>query len=283
MNDIPYRRRIDRNHPGCIIFLLDQSYSMIDPLPDRSAPAGPGGAIVAGRPKAIAVAEAVNKLIYTLVLRATKDAGALPRHHFDIGVVGYGGTEVGSLFTGEFAGRRLASVAELATAVSRYEERDGLRYPVWFDALADGGTPMCGALNYAGETLAGWITAHRDSFPPIVINITDGIPTDGDPELWTQRLRNLKTNDGNVLFFTIHLSEHARRTISFPSSEDELPDQYAKKMFAMCSELPDFMRTRAAELGVPASPGARGLVCNADISAVLRALEVGTSVDYLTR
>src|SRR5262249_13005055 len=116
---------------------------------------------------------------------------------------------------------------------------------------------------------------------PIVVNVTDGEPTDGDPEEWAQRLRGIRTRRGSLLLLTIHLSEHPRPPIQFPSSEAELVDEDAKRMFRMSSELPQFMRNRASSLGIPTQPGARGLVCNADLSSIVAALEVGTNLDSL--
>ena len=61
-----------------------------------------------------------------------------------------------------------------------------VRIPVWFEPVADGGTPMCQAAGEAKRIIEGWIAEHPDSFPPIVIHITDGESTDGNP---TSRLR----------------------------------------------------------------------------------------------
>jgi hypothetical protein len=276
-------RPVNRQHPGCIVLLLDQSDSMRDPIRIDAAVAEASGYPTGEgtRPKADAVADAVNNLIYTIILRCTKDEHG-PRDHFDIGVLGYGGDHVvESLLPGRLAGRELASVSELARAVARSAVRDGVKYPVWFDPVARGGTPMCGALNVAGQITSAWVKNHRESFPPIVINITDGMPTDGNPEVWATRLRSVTTAYGNLLLMTIHLSESDQKPVRYPASEDEVADDYARQMFRICSELPEFMRERAANLGVPTRPGARGLVCNADLRAVIQALEVGTRLDGL--
>jgi len=56
-----------------------------------------------------------------------------------------------------------------------------IRFPIWFDPVANGGTPMCQALMRAQDILRTWFAQHPGCFPPIVINITDGEATDGDP------------------------------------------------------------------------------------------------------
>ena len=71
------------------------------------------------------------------------------------------------------------------------------------------GTPMCEALKYASDALSSWVTQYPDSFPPIVINVSDGNATDGDPVPLAHQIMNLNTSDGNALVFNIHLSEAA--------------------------------------------------------------------------
>ena len=94
---------------------------------------------------------------------------------------------------------------------------------------------MCAAFDLAGQVASGWIGAHQDSFPPIVINVSDGKATDGDPAEWAQRLRGLRTLDGELLLFNINLSSDARKPITFPSDARDLPDDYGRQMFSLSS------------------------------------------------
>ena len=57
-----YSAEISRSNPTCFLFLIDQSGSMEDSF---------GGSTVTGS-KAVAVADAVNRLIQNLVLRCAK-------------------------------------------------------------------------------------------------------------------------------------------------------------------------------------------------------------------
>jgi hypothetical protein len=261
--------KIDRKHPGCFMFLLDQSESMKDPIPGAN-----------GSQKAQVLADLVNDLLLTVVSRCIKERDEPPRHYYDIGIIGYG-ADVKPLLGGPLAGRTLASVEEIANAVIRTVDGTDGRRPVWFDPTSSGRTPMCAALDMTGRTVAGWIQAHPDSFPPIVINITDGRSTDGDPAIWSERLRGLATQNGKLLFFNICISSTGGPAVSFPSSDADLPDEYGRALFRMSSELPEFMCRRAAELGYTAKRGARGFVYNADMQAVVRALDVGTSTDQM--
>ncbi|MFN8450080.1 MAG: hypothetical protein U0521_16235 [Anaerolineae bacterium] len=88
-------------------------------------------------------------------------------------------------------------------------------------------------------------------------------------------MRALKSSDGDVLLFNVHLSSKGGSSFEFPSSESELPDQYAKQLFNMSSPLPEHIRSAAAE-NFPVSENSRGFVFNADIVAVIRFLDIGT-------
>jgi len=273
-----YLAEINRAYPGCILFLLDQSYSMKD--------------LFAGATevrKANAAADAINKLLMDLVIRSTQNFGEGPRDYFDIGVIGYGGNSgVGPCFGGALSGRDLVPISELATNLLRVEERprtvgDGsggevsttVRFPVWFDPVAHGGTPMAEAMQAARRILEPWVAAHPRSYPPIVINITDGEPN-ASPAEAARALTRLASDDGNVLLYNIHLSRLAVAPITFPSSPANLPDKYATMLFEISSEVPPQIREELSVEGHPADPGARGFVFNADPGALIGFLDVGT-------
>jgi hypothetical protein len=262
-----YQRRVDRRHPACIIFLLDQSGSMEEPIGGHPS-----------KSKAEALAEIVNDLLHSIVRRCVKDQDGPPRHYYDLGVVGYA-AQARLGFGGALAGRHLASVEEVANAALRVDEDENGVVPVWFNPVAQDRTAMCAAFDLAGQIASGWIGAHQDSIPPIVFNVSDGAATDGDPAQAALRLRGLHTADGALLLFNINLSSGARQPITFPADARSLPDPYSRQLFELSSLLPDFMRRHAKERGMPAEPGARGFVCNADMSTLIQALTVGTTLE----
>ncbi len=274
---MPYSAEISRTNPSCILFCLDQSGSMQDELPDETR-----------RKKADSLATVINRLLQNLVLKCAKSEGV--RDYYHIGIIGYGG-KVSPAFAGSIAGRELVPISEIANSPARIEERtrkidDGagglvtqtIKFPVWFDAVAKGGTPMCKALSTVERILQGWLTQHPDCYPPIVINITDGESTDGNPEQAAQNLREMRSSDGPVLLFNIHISSTPSTPVEFPSSPDELPDQYAKVLFNLSSELPDQMRGMAEQDGKRVLQGARGFVFNADMVSLINFLDIGTRV-----
>jgi hypothetical protein len=268
-----YTAEISRANPTCFLFLIDQSRSMLQPMAGDP-----------NRTKAEAVADAVNTLLYTLSLRCVWGNSVFDRFH--VGVLGYG-AQVGPALGGALAGRELAPISELARNPLRVEQRPrpgpggssgSVRFPVWFEPTGDGKTPMAATFQRAATLVAGFLVDHPDCFPPIVINITDGKPTDANPEADAARLRQLSSTDGDVLVFNLHLSESSGQRIEFPDNEEVLPDAYARLLFRMSSPLPPPMWDAARESGLHVNAGTRGFVFNADIDSVIRSLDIGTRV-----
>jgi len=278
-----YERRVDRHNPSCLVFMVDQSGSMSDQI---------SGAPVS---RSVAVTEQLNGLIYELIQRCTKSLNEPPRPYFAVSVVGYrtdsdGQPIIGPIFGGPLADRPWAWTTELAQHPLRLEEREHSgpggtqRYtvPVWVDPLASGGTPLCGAMNHVGRLVRSWVDQYPDSFPPIIINLSDGESTDGDPSEWAQRVRGLATSDGNALLFNLDVSSDGQPTL-FPDQPLSTMSRYTTTLFNMSSPLPDVMLSAAAAQGFAVRPGARGFGQNADFRSVVTFLNVGTSVGHLLR
>jgi len=272
---MPYEAEISRVNPSCFLFIIDRSGSMSDPF-------GGGG----GKQKADGVADAINRLLQNLVIKCAKSEGV--RDYYEVGVLGYG-AEVGPAFSGPLGGRDLVPISEVANSPARVEERtkkvdDGagglidqsVKFPVWFDPVANGATPMCAALDRAQQIMSTWVGSHAASYPPIVINITDGEATDGDPMPHAEALKALATNDGNLLLFNVHLSQATGQPVLFPESADGLPDPYAQQLFQMSSVLPTRLREAAQAEGYAVGAGPRGFGFNADLVELIRFLDIGT-------
>ena len=269
-----YQADISRSNPGCFLFLLDQSGSMADPF------SGAGG----GHSKADELATIINRLLASLVIRCSKDEGV--RDYFDVGVIGYGGKGVATALADTLP---IVPISKLANEPLRVEDRvqkipDGagglveqtVKFPIWVDPRAEGGTPMTQAFGQGKDALAEWVDQHRGAFPPVVFNITDGEATDGDPSTAAAALCGLGTDDGASLLFNVHLSERRAPTVEFPSSDESLPDNFAKRLFGMSSTLPPHLRTAARQEGYAVEDGTRGFVFNADAAAVIQFLDIGT-------
>jgi len=270
-----YAAEISRTNPTCFLFLVDQSGSMAKPF---------GGE--AGKIKAQGVADAINRLLQNLVLKCAKSDGI--RDYFYVGVIGYG-ARVGPGFGGALADRGLVPVSEIANKPLRVEQRtrkadDGagglvdqkFKFPVWFEPTADGKTPMCKAMNVATQAVFQFIKRFPGCYPPMVLNITDGMATDGNPEAAAAGIRSLPSQDGNVLLFNAHLSSRAERPIEFADKEQGLPDDFARLLFRMSSVLPPPLQAAARSEGFKTGPATRGFVFNADLVSVVRFMDIGT-------
>ncbi|MDP6445050.1 MAG: VWA domain-containing protein [Pirellulaceae bacterium] len=285
---MPYSREISRDHKGCVLFLLDQSYSMVEPL---------GGS---QKRKCDELVFAVNGWLHNMAIRASGDVGI--RDWLDVGVIGYRTDQqatpiIEPSLVGPLAGRPLVSVTDIGNHPARIETsvqqiRDDETgelleipsdNPIWVEPKAEGSTPMCHVLHYAYGILENWIREHPASFPPIVIHITDGESQDSDPRPYAEAVRALATQDGNVLLFNCHLSMTNAAQCLFPSSDAALPDELAKVLFEMSSPLPrPFFESAVAE-GLGAQPGARGMAFNADMVVLVKFLDMGTRAAVMLR
>jgi len=223
-----YEQRWSSDRPGCLIILIDQSGSMSEAFGANEA-----------RSKAEVSATVVNKALAELVDSAVD--GSAIRDRFDVAVVGYGGAGVLSAFGGELRGVHFATASELSARPLRIEERPtevvtlagdivrrNVKFRVWLDPVADSTTPMRAALTTAYELASGWTQQHQDSFPPVVLNVTDGMPTDAGDDLSgllsaVGPLRDVETRDGSLLLWTCHITAEGGPRISWPSAVDTIP------------------------------------------------------------
>lgn len=278
-SNMPYTAEISRRQPSVFLFVIDQSGSMADVMSS-------------GKSKAQHVADVLNRTLATLITRCTRAEGV--RDFFEVGVIGYGGSGVGSGFEGELGRTILQPISAIEAAPLRIEERmkkqdDGagglvevsVKFPIWFEARASGGTPMCEAITRAAEELVRWCDAHPDSFPPTVLHITDGASTDGDPEGLATHLQQIQTSDGAVLLLNLHLSNSGAAVVEFPSSESVLADEYARLLFRMSSLIPDHLASIAQGNGFAINSESRGFMFNAEATQLVAFFDIGTRAAQL--
>lgn len=281
MSRAPYSQEISRQNKACFLFLLDQSFSMEEPLGNSS------------NRKCDELVAAINGWLQNMAIRASGDEGI--KDWMDVGVFGYRTDQkaapiIESALQGPLAGKQIVSITEIGNNPTRIDSRNQFipddetgqmievpcEVPVWVDPKAEGGTPMCHMLYQTHQILSGWIAQHPRSFPPIVVHITDGESQDGDPIPYADAVKGLATEDGGVLLFNCHLSMTAADPFMFPADEEGLPDELARVLFRMSSVLPDPFYRHAVMEGFQLQHSARGMAFNADMVCLIQFLNMGT-------
>ena len=252
---------IGTSNPGCIVILVDQSWSMGEDY-------GTGT-------KAEVAALAVNRILEELVLASQAGDTIKPRCY--VSVIGYG-QRVECVVDGmisEVASSHIEikkikkSISDGAGGIVEVE----VEMPIWVQPAADNGTPMHEAFERAVEIVQRWCDDKPNGFPPIVINITDGAANYPDlTEDAARRVMNLHTTDGNVLIFNIHIANNMH-WVTFPHSTAQLEDDnLAEFLFSLSSILPEPLREEAKKADLPSEPDARCFVYNADPVTMIKTL-----------
>ena len=276
-----YSQSITREHRTAFILLLDRSGSMRERV------------LFDGREvtKACAVAETANRFLFELTERARRSDGV--RDYYDIAVLSYSGDGVESLLSDR---PEFISVGELArrrteeSVWSREHLMPNGRHTIITTVTprhilphAEGRTPMYEALTEACAMLRRWCADPRNasSFPPVVLNITDGEFSDcGEDELAdiSRSIRSLSTDDGNVLLLNIHISSGSGAPLIFPTeSEIDLGGRNAEVMARCSSRMPaSFEPLIGRYRGREATPPFVGMSYNAPITEVLNIINIGS-------
>jgi hypothetical protein len=273
---MPYSESLSRQNPGYIVMLIDQSGSMSDPFGNES--------------KAEECAKAVNRVLRELGMACT--VGTEIRNRCEISILSYGksGNAVVNGFSGNLGSQPAVTMEDLVNNCLRVDKvnrkvPDGAGglveieddFPVWVEPAAVGGTPMAEAFEEAYNLVSNWTPNHKSSFPPVVINITDGQPNnESNTKTAAEKLSQTGTDDGNTLILNIHISNSMGGKVELPSSANGLPDAYAQFLFELSSELPPVMLEGARALGFSPNDKARGFVYNADAETMIRLLDIGT-------
>lgn len=273
-----YEARITRDRPGCILFLIDNSASMRDTFEHDTS-------------RVAFLTDALNRTLTELAAACRRTDGT--RHYFDVGVITYGDGKVQPALGGSLAGRPLVSITDLAASPLRVERRrrkepDGaggiieveVPFPIFFETTPNGMTPMCEGFRYAARIVADWCESRPASFPPIVMHISDGDATDGEPsdvEATARKLTEQQTRDGYALLINLHIAGGAR-PICFPSSSESLPiHPYARALFQASPMLPPPLLARCFKRGMQVQPGSRGYIYNGAMEDVVTVFDIGTA------
>lgn len=257
---------METSNPGCIVILVDQSWSMNE--------------VWGSGTKAEMAAVAVNRVLDELVTRCRSGNRGI-KDRCRVSVIGYG-ERVESVVDGMIS-EVASSLVEVKKVKTSVRNRTGelvqreIEIPIWVQPKANNGTPMHEAFERAAEIVQRWCDDRPKSFPPITINITDGEANYPDLTVdAAKRIMNLRTVHGDVLVFNVHIANNKRQVI-FPHSTTQLVgDNFAQFLFDVSSVLPEPLREEAKKHGLPTEPDTRGFAYNADPSTMLKILQFGT-------
>lgn len=283
MPEDTYRKSWNRQNKGLLIFLLDQSGSMQEPVQIQNKTYTNGQMATA----------TLNNLIDSLIKNTSSD-GKGPEDYCDLFVLGYG-DEVTTLLPYkepvsicELAkhprGRIPVLVPDFDRKLRKTIQKREMR-PYWIEYRADSRhTEMVKALQRAYQVVQNWLEAdarRSQSFPPIILNITDDMHTgEGNPVEIARLIRELATNDGPALLYNCHLISTKQPRLTFPKQEqqidairDEAEREWAKQLFEMSSPIPPRIWRKALKFVRDLEEDARGLLYNAnpsDLACFLR-------------
>ena len=261
-----YNVPIGTPHPGCFVILVDQSYSM-------------SGQWQTGT-KAEVAALIVSGLIYELGLACDTSEGIKDRCH--VSVIGYGAQVeclidgmISDVYNSPIATRKVPRLLPDGAGGTVEVEGDA---PIWLQPMADNGTPMHTAFEYAAEVAGKWCSEHPNYFPPVVFNITDGAATEPDLTIAAaEKAMNIQTEDGNVLVFNVHIAGGRNSQVVFPHNTAPFADDiFAKFLFGISSVLPESLRCEAETHGFDPQPDARCLGYNVLEATLIKMLQFGT-------
>ena len=245
MND--YTQVISPETPILVVIAIDQSGSMNEAFTNCSM-------IVSKSEIASMIASSIIEELITRSCHADKS-----RHYFDLSVVGYSRYDVYPLLCDSCHPVPAAifenSRPELIRRTIEYITPDNhLRlvpeaYYAWIKPKAAGTTAMLEMLDSVYNIVSDWCECRQNhrSFPPIVINITDGLDDLEYTNMHYQksnRIKELGTDDGKVIFINVCIDSCPREErLYFPSEKDIKPSQQAAMLARMSSKLPSMFNS----------------------------------------
>ena len=293
-----YDRPLSRQFPGLFVILLDQSESMrqIELKSNKS--------------KADIATHYVNTIIQQMIDLAQtefdpKSGNHIRKNYAYLSVLGYNDTvtpllgQVDPIDIPTLEGKYLGTypnVREIRDRTGKVERTVTGYHPFWIQPMAERKTDMAKAFEETEKIVYKWIHSkpdfisdemgyqnpHFDSFPPVVIHITDAKHNGpNDPFEVVKRIQQLKTNNGNVLVCNCHFTHEGNEPCNFPSSKQEVQlhchSTLAERMFDMSSIIPDALREKAEYImKSPIQSDARCFVFNANPQILIRFLKWST-------
>ncbi|MBO7263928.1 MAG: hypothetical protein J6U93_05355 [Alistipes sp.] len=235
-----------------------------------------------------------NFAIDELVMRSSRSGDM--RDYYDIAVLQYSGDGIEPVIADEDNGMIHISALHdripqpiCYNIVQQTEDGSQSTIPIslheWITPKAYGIAPMYEVLTHIKSLVSKWCDDpfNRKSFPPMVINITDGCCGDAeDSELldMASEIQSIGTKDGTTLLLNIYLANEADESdnILFPSVCDLFShDHDCQLLYNMSSTLPEELEYIIKDLSDCGRQ--RPYKCfarNASICEILALVDIGT-------
>ena len=245
---------------SCLLILVDESSAMEAPIAEGT------------KPRAEVTATVINRMINSLGQSET----------LEVALVGYrtdpdGTVDVGCRWSGDFEERHFVPARELANAPARIDERirrvpdpsglgaiseEKISFPIWYEPRLGTDAPAVAGFTRCSELLRDRMNEGTVE-SALVLHVTAGESSDGDPEAAIEQIRQLDLIADRPLVFHAHLGTHAAAPAkTFPSNGLFLPAGPIRTLFDRSSSLTDRIVSALAAAGTAPQPGARGMVYN---------------------
>ena len=232
---MPYTTAATSRTPALIVYLIDISGSMNDPMD--------------GRPKIEHVQDALRTVLQKMVQRSTKGEIVSPRYR--IAMLTYNDEVANGLPAGCGEVATITDVVRLGRPTFR--PGNGTNTALGFERVRD--------------LLAREMPNQADRPAPLVCHLTDGQFMGADPSPVVRQIQAMANNDGNVLVENIYIGRDlVKKPIlnveTWPGlrSKSEVTDSYAETLFEMSSMLPESYCLNIENEGFGLKPGSRMLL-----------------------
>jgi len=283
---------MSRANPGLMVFLVDCSASMAFPLLHSAT----------DKNKSISKFEAAATILDSVLFQCTTKCASEDKYkdYVDFVILGYGDnvfSPISKISVSEYpiSVNKLDSSYESVEEFSE-EESDETNSPIkWINQnMQLGGiTSMRAGFAMAKKLIQDWAKKHPDSYPPVLLNVSDGmandlpiINVDGEDALDVAPLielcndiKKIQTNDGNTVIGNIHLSDGKIMNVKFPVSIDEVQElelESAETLFEMTSTVPAPWLEKAQGFGLNIRQDSKMYIYNSDFDSFLSFFKFGT-------
>ncbi|MFI3262246.1 MAG: hypothetical protein R3Y26_04995 [Rikenellaceae bacterium] len=281
-----YTANITRKTPALLVFMLDLSSSMRDEIMYEGVTLT----------KAELLSRIINMSLNEIIHHCKKSDSYYD--YFNIMVFGYYGDDVVNLLKPNEVTRQYITIndllmneAEIKTYESIRKNINGtpyvsqLKLKEYVKPFSSGKTPTGKVMKVVIAEVRNWVKQYVgvSIFPPVVFSITDGEFTDITKDEFldlADSLKSIKTSDGNLLFYNIHLAPSTdMKSEIFPVEIEELStrSEHAKARFEASSVLPKrFSREIALLKNEEESLNYKAFSYNSSVSELLKILNIGS-------